>query len=397
MALPFRYNIRNVFVRWRSTLATILGVALVVAVYVCVQAMAAGIEQSSGNTGDPRNLLVVRKGSTAESSSLITLEQFRSLRYAPEIARGADGEPLISTEILVLLNLPRRDDAGEANVLLRGTTPAGRILRAEAEREGQVRPQVRLTTGRWFDTGRREVVVSERLAARFANFEVGGQFRSGPATFTVVGHFDGAKTAFDSEVWMDADEARALFDRDPYSSLLVRPASAEAATNLIRRLEQDRRLQLLAEPEAAYYAKQTATAAPIKWLGNALAVAMSVGAVFAAMNTMYAAVGARTREIGTLRVLGFRRRTVVAGFLFEGALLALVGGVIGCAASFLLNGYAVGTINFETFSETVFEFRITPALVARGLVFSILVGLAGTLLPALRASRLPVIAALKSL
>lgn len=396
MALPLRYNVRNVFVRWRSTLATILGVALVVAVYVCLQAMAVGIEKSSASTGDPRNLLVVRKGSTAESSSLVTRDQFQSLRYAPEIARGPGDEALISTEILVLLNLPRRGDAGEANILLRGTTPAGRALRAEMWRDGRAQPQVRLVSGRWFEPGRREVVVSQRLAARFANFDLGGQFKSGPATFTVVGQFDGAKSAFDSEVWMDSDDVRTIFDRDQYSSLVIRPADSQSATNLIRRLEQDKRLQLMAVPEAEYFAKQTSTATPIKWLGNALAVAMSVGAVFAAMNTMYAAVGARTREIGTLRVLGFRRRTVVAGFLFEGALLALIGGVLGCALSFVLNGYAVGTMSFENFSETVFEFRITPALIVKGLIFSVLVGLAGTLLPALRASRLPVISALKS-
>lgn len=387
MTLPLKYNFRNVLVRWRSTLATILGIALVVAVYVLLQAMAAGIEQSSANTGDARNLMIVRKGSTAESSSLITREQMRSLLYAPEIARNAGGEPRLSADLLVLLNLPRRDGNGEANVLLRGTSARGRDLRE----------QVRLVAGRWFASGRREVVVSERLAARFASFDLGARFRSGPSEFTVVGHFDGAKSAFDSEIWMDADEARAIFDREAYSSLLVRPVDALAATNLVNRLESDKRLQLLALPESEYYSQQTGTATPIRWLGNFLAVAMSIGAVFAAMNTMYATVGARTREIGTLRVLGYRRRMVVTGFLIEGAILAAIGGVIGGVLSLLMNGYAVGTLNFQTFSETVFEFRITPALLFRGVLFSILVGLLGTLLPAIRASRLPVISALKSL
>lgn len=386
MALPLKYNVRNVLVRWRSTVATILGVALVVGVYVLMQAMAAGIEKSSANTGSPDNLLVVRRGSTAESSSVISRDQVSALRYSPEIARNAAGEPLISADVLVLLNQPRRDGAGEANVLLRGVSPAGREMRS----------QVQLVEGRWFDRGKREVVVSRRLAARFAGFEINGEFRSGPATFRVVGHVDAGQSAFDSEIWMDADEARALFDREEYSSLLIRPADQNSATNLIRRLESDKRLQLIARVESAYYAEQTGTATPIKWLGNFLAIAMSVGAVFAAMNTMYAAVGARTREIGTLRVLGFRRRTVVMSFLIEGALLASLGGALGCGLSLFMNGYAVGTLNFETFSETVFQFRITPALMLKGMMFSILVGILGTLLPAIRASRLPVISALKA-
>lgn len=387
MALPLKYNVRNVLVRWRSTLTTILGIALVVGVYVLMQAMAAGIVKSSANTGSPDNLLLIRKGSTAESSSIVSRDQLRSLIYAPEIARNAAGEPLVSADVLVLLNQPRRDNGGEANVLLRGISPRGRELRA----------QVKLVEGRWFQPGKREVVVSRRLAARFAGFEIGGTFKSGPATFTVTGHSDGASSAFDSEIWMDADEARAIFDRDQYSSLLVRPIDAQAATNLIQRLEADKRLQLVAKVESAYYSEQTSTAGPIRWLGNFLAVSMSIGAIFAAMNTMYAAVGARTREIGTLRVLGFRRRTVVAGFLLEGAFLASLGGILGSSLSLLMNGYAVGTLNFATFSETVFEFRITPVLMLKGVLFSVIVGVAGTLLPAIRASRLPVISALKSL
>jgi putative ABC transport system permease protein len=358
MALPLKYNVRNVLVRWRSTLATILGIALVVGVYVLMQAMAAGIRKSSANTGSPDNLLVVRKGSTAESSSIVSREQLRSLIYSPEIARNAAGEPLVSADVLVLLNLPRRDGRGEANVLLRGVSPRGR----------EMRPQVRLVEGRWFESGKREVVVSQRLAARFEGFDIGGSFRSGPTTFRVVGHTDGGRSAFDSEVWTDADEARAIFDRDQYSSLLVRPTDAAGATNLVRRLENDKRLQLAARVESAYYAEQTGTARPIQWLGNFLAIAMSIGAIFAAMNTMYASVAARTREIGTLRVLGFRRRTVVAGFLVEGAFLASLGGALGSLLSLFMNGYAVGTLNFATFSETVFEFRITPPAHAPGSV-----------------------------
>ena len=387
MALPIRYSLRNAIVRWRSTIATVLGIALVVFVFVLLQSLAAGIEKSSGNTGDPRNVMVVRKGATAESASLISRQNFQQIQYFEGIARTPTGEPVISADVLVLVTLPRRDHSGEANVLLRGVTPRGRELR----------PQVRLVAGRWFTSGKREVVVSAKLARRFAHFDLGDSFKSGTATLTVVGSLDGGGSAFDSECWLDADECRSIFERDMYSSFLIRPADEAAATKLVERIENDRRFKLKAEKEVEYYRKQTMTAAPFKWLGSFLAVMMSIGAVFAAMNTMYAAVGARTREIGTLRVLGFRRRSVVFALLLEGAFLAFLGGCLGCVIAYHWNGYTTATLGLETFSETVFEFRVTARLVIEGLLFAVVVGLVGTLLPAIRAARLPVITALKSI
>ena len=386
MALPLTYNFRNVIVRWRATLATVLGIALVVAVFVLVQALAAGLEKSASNTGDPRNVMIVRKGSTAESSSQVSLQQFQMLRYWPQIARDEKGVPIVSADVVTLISQPRIDGRGEANVSVRGLTPMGRVLR----------PQVKLADGRWFTPGKREVVVSEKLARRFAGFQTGRTFRTAGNDFTVVGKFDGANSAFDSEVWMDADEARAVFDRQSYSSVLVRAVSPAAAQEISGRIDADKRLPLRADSEVEYYAKQTATAMPIKILGNFLATAMSIGAIFAAMNTMYASVGSRTREIGTLRVLGFRRRTILASFIIEGALLAAIGGIIGCLLALPLHGYSTGTMSFNTFSETVFQFRITPWLAAKGIVFSVIVGVVGSLLPAVRAARLPVIAALKA-
>jgi putative ABC transport system permease protein len=398
MALPLKYNVRNVFVRWRATFATVLGIALVVAVFVLVQSLAIGLEKSGANTGDPRNVMIVRKGSTAESSSLVTREQLKAVQYLEEIQRNKKGQPLISADVLVLINLPRRPPhEGEANVLLRGISTAGPELRPQVQLVPGLDKNGTNVQGRWFVSGKREVVVSKRLAARFAHFNIGDRFKTGPEWLTVVGWFDGNNSAFDSECWMDVDECRAIFDRDMYSSLLVRPKNDAAKAKLIQRVENEKRLQLRAIGETEYYANQTKTATPIKWLGGFLATAMSIGAIFAAMNTMYASVGSRTREIGTLRVLGYRRRTIVLSFLIEGALLALIGGILGCLLSLPLNGYATGTIGFETFSETVFEFTITPALCAKGLLFSVAVGIFGTLLPALRAARLPVIAALKSI
>jgi putative ABC transport system permease protein len=392
MALPLRYNVRNVFVRWRATLATVLGVAAVVAVYLLVQSMAVGLEKASRNTGDPRNLMIVRKGSTSESNSQVTREQLRTLVYLPQIERDAQGRPLVSADIIVLISLPRRDNLGEANVIARGMSPVGMELR----------PQVKLVAGRWFVPGHREVVVSRRLASRFAGLDLGGRFRAAGADLTVVGWMDGGNSAFDSEIWMDADEARPLFDRDNYSSVLMRTTDTNAAQALIERVESDKRWPLRADFEVKYYSEQTRTAMPIRILGNFLAVAMSIGAVFAAMNTLYASVGARTREIGTLRVLGYRRRTVLATFIIEGALLAGLGGLVGCtivvlAEQLLLwSGVQFGTLNFDTFSEALFQFRITAWLLCKGMVFALLVGVVGSLLPAIRAARLPVIAALKA-
>lgn len=387
MALPLKYNFRNVVVRWRSTISTIVGIALVVSVFVLLLSLARGIEASSANTGDPRNILVVRKGSQAESGSLLGRENFQTLRYFDEIARNEKDEPLISAELVLIVSVPRVDGLGEANTLIRGITPRGMELR----------PQVTLVDGRWFQPGKREITVSKRLAGRFAGLQVGGSIKAGPETLTVVGHFDGQSSAFDSEAWMDADEARSIFDREQYSSLLIRPKDAAAATNLIAKIEKDKRLALRAEREVDYYSKQTMTAVPIKILAGLLGAAMSIGAVFAAMNTMYASVAGRTREIGTLRVLGYSRRSVVLCFLIEGALLAAVGGVVGCLLALPMNGVATGTIDFQSFAETVFEFRITPDLMLSGVIFSIVIGLLGSLLPAIRASRVPVISALKSI
>jgi putative ABC transport system permease protein len=392
MALPLKYNYRNVFVRWRATLATIIGVGLVVAVYILVQSLGAGLEKSGRNTGDPRNLMIVRKGSTAESSSQVSLAQFKTIQYLPQIARDEKGAPLISADLVVLISLPRSDGTGEANVTMRGVTPRGMELR----------PQVSLVAGRWFAPGKREVVVSTKMAPRFAHCEIGQTFKTGGHPLRVVGWFDGGNSAFDSEIWMDADEARSIFDRENYSSVLVRTTSGQAAAALINRIESDKRLPLRADFEVKYYAEQTQTSMVFKVIGTFLATAMSIGAIFAAMNTMYASVGARTREIGTLRVLGYRRRTILAGFIIEGAILAALGGVLGCLASLALQslsvflGWQFGTMSFNTFSEVVFQFRITPQLLARGLVFSVIVGILGSLLPAIRAARLPVIVSLKA-
>jgi len=386
MAIPLKYNLRNLRVRWRLTLATALGIALVVAVFIMVMALARGLSATYVSTGDERNLLVLRKGSTAESNSQLTITEVSRIRYLDGIVRDRDGGPLVSPEIIVLMNLPRIDGNGNANVLVRGMRAAGLELR----------PQARIIEGRMFKPGLRECVVSRRIADRFADCRVGQSFRSGATVWRVVGMFDAAKTAYDSEIWIDADEARAVFKRDFYGSVLLRAASPAAAAALTQRIEGDRILTVRVLPETEYYREQTQMAGPIQFLGGFLAVIMSIGAAFSAMNTMYAAIGSRTREIGTLRVLGFKRREIYASFLIESIALALIGGLLGCLLSLPLNGIATGTIGWNTFAEIAFEFRITGELLMRGMLFALVMGILGGLLPARTAARKPVLDALRA-
>ena len=386
MKLPLTYNVRSVFVRWRSTLATVLCTALVVAVYVVIQSLAVGLEKSSRNTGDPRNLLVVRRGATAESTSQITPEQYRIIRYFKGIERDPSGVPLASSDLSLVINVPRAG-GGEANAIVRGVSPLG----------AQLRPQVRLTKGRWFTPGKREVIVSERLAARLAGMQIGESFKTGPAAPTVVGHFDGHRSAFDSEIWMDANEARSIFDRENYSSVLLRPESNAAREQIIRKLDEDKRFKLRGLPEVDYYQEQTGAVKLIKILGSFLATTMSSRRSF--RSDEHHVRSGRSSNAGNRHTPRARipKEEHPGRLSHRGAFLALLGGVLGCAFSFAFNGWSVGTLSFETFSESVFDFSITPTLVAQGLAFSVVVGLVGSLLPAIRAARLPVISALKAM
>jgi putative ABC transport system permease protein len=386
MAIPLKYNLRNLRVRWRLTLATMLGVALVVAVFVMVMALARGLKATYVSTGDPRNLLILRKGSTADTSSQITRDEVRRIKYLDGIARDENGEPLASAEIVVLATIERIDLSGTANILVRGVGAMALTLR----------PSVRLVEGRLFQPGLHECVVSRKIAERFANCRVGQSFRTGKTLWYVVGLFDAEKTAYNSEIWVDTEEARKAFNRDFYGSILLRPVDEAAAADLTKRMENDRLLQIRVLPETEYFRDQTKTASPIQFVGTFLAVIMSIGAAFSAMNTMYAAVGARTREIGTLRVLGFSQRDIYLSFLIESVLLSLFGGALGCLLSLPLNGVATGTFNWTTFSEVAFEFRITGELLGKGLAFALVMGVLGGLLPSRLAARKPVLDALRA-
>jgi putative ABC transport system permease protein len=385
MAIPLKYNLRNLRVRWRSTVATMLGIALVVGVFNLVMALYRGMQATYINTGDARNLIVLRKGSTAESSSQIGRDEAWRVKYLDGIVRNAHDQALASAEIIVLINL-ERVGGGSANVLVRGIGPVGIELR----------PKVRVIAGRMFHPGLRECIVSKRIADRFAHCQVGESFRSGKNLWTVTGIFDGSQTAYESEIWVDADEARDAFNRNFYGSILIRPRDDAAAAALQHRILTDNMLNVKVQRETEYYEQQTQSAGFYRFLASFLAVIMSIGAAFAAMNTMYAAVGARTREIGTLRVLGFRRRDIYLCFFLESVILALCGGLVGCVLSLPLNLLSGGTFSQTTFAEVAFQFRVTPGMLVTGMIIAAVLGVLGGLLPARLAARKPVLDALRA-
>jgi putative ABC transport system permease protein len=383
--IPLKYNFRSVLVRRTGTLMAVLSVAATVGVFVSTMALWTGLEAAFTDTGDPLNVLVIRKNSQVEGQSSVEREKLQTLQYLEGIAKDSQGRPLVSAEIQILMLLPRA--GGEkTNVILRGISPNGLLLR----------PQVRLVEGRMFRTGLREVIVSRLLAQRFA-MQVGQPLRlEGTSAWQITGLFDGNGSAYDSEMWTDVNNVAGDFQRTTYSSVLLRAADSGAIPRLVRRITDDQQLQLEARSETEYFREQTKSSIPIKILGSFIALIMSVGACFAAMNAMFAQVAYRAREIGTLRVLGFKRRAVLAAFLIESIFLAILGGAAGCLLALPVHGISTGTMSFTTFSELAFHFRIQPLMLAAGVGFAALMGALGGFLPAVLAARRPIVQSLRA-
>ncbi len=380
LGIPLKYNVRNLFVRKVTTTLTVLGIGLVVAVFLCVMALGEGLTRVFTASGSEQNVLVLRQNSQSELQSGISRDQVPIILTLPGLATDTDGKPLASPELVVVLNL-EKVGGGSSNVTIRGIGEKGMKLR----------PGLTLVEGRWFTPGKSEVVVSKSVSKRFNDCGVGQTIHFGAYRWTVVGLFDAGGTAPDSEIWTDVEGMASDFKRNGYSSVLARTAGDRASRDrFVAGLAGDARLALEGKVERKYYDDQTSTAAPIKFLGLFVGVVMAIGACFGAMNTMYAAVAARTREIATLRALGFSRISVLTSFVIESLFLALLGGIVGCflgllAVKLALSG-VTGTTNFATFSEVVFAFRLTPALLATGIVFSLFMGFFGGLFPAGRAA-----------
>jgi putative ABC transport system permease protein len=386
MTIPLKYNLRNLVVRRTTTLATALSITATVVVFLALMALAHGLENSLAATGDPLNVLVMREGSQSEAVSFVSRENFQIIKYLHGIAADASGNPWVDPELIILMNFPRRGQKQGSNVTLRGVGPDGPSLR----------PEFRLVAGRYFRPGLREVIVSKAISDRFQNCSLGDKIKFAKGYWTVVGVFDAGHSAYNSEIWTDVNDLAQDFDRTDYSDVIVRARGAAAIPEIQHQADNDRRLHLKTETEREYYASQTSTAAPIRALGVFIAVLMAVGASFAAMNTMYAAVARRTREIGTLRALGFSRRSVLISFVLESVFIAILGGIIGGLIAFPLNSVTAGTTNFITFSELTFNFQVTPRLFGIGIIFAAIMGLFGGFFPAWRASHESIVGALRA-
>lgn len=386
MALPLAYNVRNVRVRWKVTLLAIGGIALVVAVFAVLMAMAEGFRAALRSTGRTDNAIIVQRGSASELTSGVSLDDRNKIIVDDRVARGASGEPLASWEWVIVMNLPKKD-GHPTNVTMRAVTP----------RTFDVRGGIAVKEGRPFTPGLYEVIVGRKLSERMQGMDVGGTVKYEQKQFQIVGLFESEGEAFESEIWGDFDTFGTVFRRGSGSnSLVVRMKDAATIPQLDQWIRSQPQMQLQAVVERKYYEEQAGPlAAILKNLATFVAFIMGVGAVFGAMNTMYAIVAARTREIGTLRALGFSRRAVLASFLIESLFLSLIGGAVGSLLAFPMNGFSTGTGQTQSFSEIAFAFRITPASLAVGIALALGMGLLGGLLPALRAARLPISAALR--
>lgn len=389
MAIPLSYNIRNLVVRRTTTIMTALGIGLTVAVLASVLALVEGLRTAFASTGHPLNILVLRKGSGAELSSQISRSSYNEvIKLRPGIAKSSSGEPLASLEVVTVINLPSVESPDGENLNVRGMLPVGLEMREDAK----------LKQGRWFTPGRREVTIGSAIASRYPDAQIGKQLTFGKGTWEVVGVFDSSMPARNSEILADLNQMASDFNRfEVLSSVLIRAQDEASAQALINEIPTDPRMQCEVLREQEYYQKQTSSGDIIRYLGTFVAAIMAIGSCFAAMNTMYAAVARRSREIGTLRILGFSRNSILASFFLESLLLALIGGVVGLILILPLNGFTTGIGSNVTFSQVAFQLRITPKVVFNGMVFALIMGALGGLLPARNASRKEILTALRQI
>ncbi len=386
-AIPLAYSVRNLWTRRLTTALTAGGMALVVFVFAAVLMLDAGLRSALVATGQPDNILVTRRASGTEIQSGIERNQAAIVESQPEIAIGPGGARMASKETVVLIAQPKRDTGVATNITVRGLGEEGAALR----------PQVRITVGRMFRRGTTEIVVGASIAERFEGTGIGERLRFGGREWTVVGVFDGAGSGFDSELWGDGEQMMQSFRRNAFSTVVARLADPASFDALKARLESDPRLTLDVKRERRFYEEQSEVLSNfIRILGITLSVIFSVGAMIGAMITMYAAVANRTAEIGSLRALGFRRGAILVAFLAEALCLAALGWAAGLALASLMTLVRISTMNWQSFAELAFSFALTPEIVAQSFLFALAMGLAGGVLPALRAARLKIVDALRA-
>lgn len=377
MKIPLIYNIRSVLHRPTTTLATALGIGFVVLTFVGMLALANGFRSAMISTGRPDNVMLLRKGADSEIASGISREHAAIVRALPEVAKLPDGRPIASADVYVVVSKPRLDGS-ETHMPVRGVSPE----------VFELRDDVRIIDGRKFEPGRAEVIVGRGLVGRMQDVEIGSTIRFGQQEFTVVGHFEADGSAFESEVWGDAETLMSAFRGPVYQSVTVRLADPNAFDALVARIEADPRLQLQAKREPDFFAEQAQfLGAVLEFMAFFVTIVMSIGAVFGAINTMDAMVAARAREISVLQTLGFQRRSVLASFLVEALVIALAGGVLGCLLALPINGIETSTMNWQSFGELTFAFRVSPKILLQGMIFAAVMGLVGGFLPARRAAK----------
>ena len=385
--IPFSYIFRNLWTRKVTTLLTAGGMALVVFVFAAVLMLDAGLKHTLVSTGSYDNAILLRQSSQTEIQSSVYRDQASLIETLPGIARDAGGNPQVSKEVLVLTQIPKRGSDKPQNVVVRGLPPIGVKLR----------PQVKLTDGRMFRVGSSEIVTGRSIAEGFEGVGIGQRLRFAGREWTVVGHFDGGKSGFDSEIWGDVEQMMQAFRRSTYSSVIVKLQDSDEFANLQQHINDDQRLILDVKREPAFYEEQSSSLSTfISVLGITLSVIFSIGAMIGAMITMYAAVANRTGEIGTLRALGFRRSSILAAFLAESVLLALVGGAAGLILASFLQAFTITTMNWQSFSQLAFGFYLTPAIVVKTMLFSVFMGLVGGFLPSVQAARLEIVDSLRA-
>lgn len=387
MKIPLIYNLRSMRQRPMSTALTALGIALVVAVFIGTLALANGFASALVRTGSPQNVLVLRKGADSELSSGIDRATASILAAVPQAARGADGQPLVSPEVYVVVQIGRiGDTTGMANVVVRGVSAAA----------WQVRSNVKVAEGRLPASGRNEICLGAKLVGRFPNTAIGESMRFAGRPWEVVCHFTAGGSAFESEIWGENEQIMPVMRGEVFQSVSFRLADPAGFEEAKRALEADKRMTVDVHRESEFYAQQSQLLGSIlRILAILVTSIMAIGAIFGAVNTMYAAVSSRRPEIAVLLTLGFRPGTILASFLIESAMVATLGGIIGCLIALPLNGLVTSTTNWASFSEIAFAFRITPGLLVAGMAFAVVMGLLGGFFPARRASKVPVVRALR--
>jgi putative ABC transport system permease protein len=387
MNLPFSYSFRNLWTRKITTLLTVSGMALVVYVFAAVLMLSAGLEKTLQDTGSFQNAIIVRRSADAEVMSILERREAAIIGTQPEISLNEKGEPLTSREVVVLVALSKQENNQAGNVTIRGVSGNSLILR----------PQIKQVSGRSFNPGTSEIIIGSNIAKRFKGTGLGQTIRFGLRDWLVVGIFNAQQTGFDSEIWTDVDQVMNTFNRPVYSSMLLKVLGEESFRSLKKRLESDPRLTVAVKREAQFYADQSEMMARfIRILGLSLTIIFSFGAMIGAMVTMYAAVANRTVEIGTLRALGFPRKSILAAFLIESLLLGTLGGILGLGAASLMQWVSISTINFQTFSELAFGFVLNMEIASQTFAFALIMGLLGGFLPALRAARYNIVEALRT-